>query len=85
VQRPGYKKIYDPFKKNAERRESMWWPNYRMQLYDLGMSWTSILFIVGWPLQMWLGYYLETVTLMQRYRKAKLDPLSACGQRPGEY
>lgn len=80
AQRPGYKKSFDLFGKVAERREVMWWPTYRYQLFDLGLSWTTLAFVVLMPIQMWVVYCWE-----QRYRKFQLDPLSFGGQRPFEY
>jgi len=80
AQRPGFKKSFDPFGKVAERREVMWWPTYRYQLFDLGLSWTTMAFVVLVPIQMWVTYCWE-----QRYRKFKMDPLSFSGQRPIEH
>lgn len=80
AQRPGFKKSFDPFGKVAERREVMWWPTYRYQLFDLGLSWTTMAFVVLLPIQMWVTYCWE-----QRYRKFKMDPLSFSGQRPIEH
>lgn len=80
VQRPGFKKSFDPFNKVAERREVMWWPTYRYQLFDLGLSWTTLVLVTLIPIQLWVTYCWE-----QRYRKFKMDPLSFSGQRPIEH
>lgn len=80
AQRPGFKKGFDYFNKTAERREVMWWPTYRYQLFDLGLSWTTLVLVALLPVQMWILFCWET-----RCRKFQIDPLSFGGQRPIEH
>lgn len=64
AQRPGFKKSFDPYVKAAERRESQWWPNYRYQLFDLGVTWTSLFLIIFFPVQTLLSTIWEVVRRM---------------------
>jgi len=79
-QKPGYKKVYDPFKKHQERREQVWEPTYKGQLLDMGMGMLQIAFFIFLPLEFIIGVYWES-----RYKKMRSDPLGYNLAKPSEF
>lgn len=62
--RPGYKKIYDPFRKYNERQEQLWEPKYYGQEIDMGVSWLSLFVLLFLPFEFLVDFYMESVMNM---------------------
>lgn len=80
VNKPGYKKLYDPFKKHAERQEHAWRPRYYGQLRDQGLGILQMCILFFLPFEFVVLYYWET-----RYSKHRMDPLGYNMSKPGEF
>jgi len=78
--RPGYKKVYDPFKKYTERRQNNWEPRYKNQQIDIGLGWTQIFLYVFIVVQFFVVFHFEA-KVWRLYH----NPLAHNSGRPTEF
>lgn len=57
--KPGYKKVYDPFKKYTERRLNNWEPRYKHHQMDIGLGWSQLAFFIFILVQFFACFHFE--------------------------